>query len=174
MGEFQTNESQNMMWYMYNDHPPNKTSTGKNGHAKGVVMATKDSAVWLIHSVPKFPPIPKSGVNKGRKNENKVEPDGRYSYPRSGMQYGQNFLCISTKDSGLDDIGTQLMYNQIIVYRYKIPGELSKKYPQLANAGRQKRIKQGPYNRVVAFQSDSGMNFTSFAKGSQWKKGRSE
>lgn len=30
----------------------------ENGHTKGVILGDKFTSLWLVHSVPRFPPIP--------------------------------------------------------------------------------------------------------------------
>lgn len=49
----------------------------------GVTVFDKDSGLWLVHSVPKFPPAT----------------DKNYSYPSSADIYGQHFLCVSLRSS---------------------------------------------------------------------------
>lgn len=36
----------------------------EKGHTKGVVLGDKFTALWLVHSVPRFPPIPDSKYTK--------------------------------------------------------------------------------------------------------------
>ena len=50
------------------------------GHTKGLVVGSQSSgSVWLIHSVPHYPPFP---------NET-------YGYPHTGQRYGQTAMCVS-------------------------------------------------------------------------------
>ena len=66
---------------LYNDEEPHGKTSFTRGHTKGLVLATKDSgSIWLIHSIPHYPPFP---------NET-------YSYPRTGQRYGQTAMCVST------------------------------------------------------------------------------
>ena len=66
---------------LYNDEEPHGKTSFTRGHTKGLVLATKDSgSLWLIHSIPHYPPFP---------NET-------YSYPRTGQRYGQTAMCVST------------------------------------------------------------------------------
>lgn len=46
----------------------------------GVVLLDKDQGFWLVHSTPHFPPVQKAG---------------QFSYPSSGVVYGQNFICVT-------------------------------------------------------------------------------
>lgn len=32
----------------------------ENGHTKGVLLGDKFTSLWLVHSVPRFPPVPDS------------------------------------------------------------------------------------------------------------------
>lgn len=153
-----------------------------NGHTKGAVIVSETEGFWLIHSVPYFPPEPNSGEEFRRRKTNKtadesenvtakVIPKGGYAYPSSGKVNGQSFLCISTNGANIDNIGKQLMYNQILVYRTNTPADLAGKYSVLADAAKQVRIKKAPFNNKVNLYSAKGMEFVSFAKGSKWQKG---
>lgn len=81
---------------MYNDEFPNGTSSETSAHAKGVVAFDGQSGFWLVHSVPRFPPAPGDGP-PGTK--------GNYSYPTTGLRYGQTMLCVSLPLDQADLIG---------------------------------------------------------------------
>jgi deoxyribonuclease-2 len=74
---------------MYNDEWPNGTSSETAAHAKGVVAFDNISGFWLSHSVPRFPPAPGSS----------------YSFPPTGIKYGQTMLCVSLPFSQADLVG---------------------------------------------------------------------
>ncbi|CAI4227336.1 unnamed protein product [Auanema sp. JU1783] len=152
-------KDQNVFHVMYNDEPYNTTSSfsGKLreemiranrlseaasiqfGHTKGVSFFDKTSGIWLVHSVPKFPP------------------NDHYEYPTSGHDYGQTMLCMTFKYEQLQNISTQLFYNHPDIYSSNLPAS----YLWLF-AG---KFKQGsPYSRVVTLSTIGGTSFTSFAK----------
>ena len=54
---------------LYNDEHPHGPTSFTHGHTKGAVVGGQSGLVWLIHSVPHFPPYP---------NET-------YSYPSTGQ-----------------------------------------------------------------------------------------
>ncbi|CAJ0915910.1 unnamed protein product, partial [Mesorhabditis belari] len=64
------------------------------GHTKGTLFFDGQTGVWLVHSVPKFPP-----------------PD-HYQYPDSGTDYGQTMLCMTFTYAQLKDI---VLLNQLLV-----------------------------------------------------------
>ncbi|XP_012537888.1 plancitoxin-1 [Monomorium pharaonis] len=160
------------LWGMYNDDPPNRPTSAKYGHAKGVVFVNKQQGFWLIHSVPNYPPVPNSGndTRRGHVEENSDIPESQseYDYPTSGMNYGQSFLCISVDSDQFDKIGKQLMYNQVVLYRNNIPS-FAKNYRVLSDAVRQKRIRKPPYTSRALLKSSGGIEFVSFAKSDKWK-----
>ncbi|KAK0081741.1 hypothetical protein PV326_007514 [Microctonus aethiopoides] len=173
------------MWIMYNDQAPKKYANSRFGHAKGIVMTDDNRGFWLVHSVPKYPPSPISGTEKPHKeiksssevddtdedNDEIVDSsDNKYDYPKTGMTYGQSFLCISFDANQMNIIGLQLMYNQVIPYRYNMPKVLSRKFPSLVNASKRAKIKRPPYNRKSELQSIGGRQFISFAKTDKWQK----
>jgi len=87
-------QKNSLLWVLYNDQPPNQTYSSALGHTKGVVMSGTDGGLWLVHSVPNFPPPPTNSSSSKS-----------YRYPQSGRYYGQSFLCISLTDSQLDLVG---------------------------------------------------------------------
>ena len=80
----------------------------------GTLFFDKTSGIWLVHSVPKFPP-----------------PDG-YAYPTSGHDYGQTMLCMTFKYSELNKIGTQLYFNRPNIYSSFLPTDMASANPDLA------------------------------------------
>lgn len=89
-------EDNKRLLLMYNDEFPNGTSSETSAHAKGVVAFDGQSGFWLVHSVPRFPPAPDGGP-PGTK--------GNYSYPTTGLRYGQTMLCVSLPLHQADLIG---------------------------------------------------------------------
>lgn len=94
---------------MYNDEPTMGAADESRGHTKGVLIANNTNGMWLIHSVPKFPPTPE---------------EGGYGYPKNGQTYGQSFLCISLTGDQLGKVGRQLQYNEPHFYYGNIPDDL--------------------------------------------------
>ncbi|KAK1117348.1 hypothetical protein K0M31_016719 [Melipona bicolor] len=158
------------MWSLYNDSPPNASYVWNFGHTKGIVMANSEQGFWLIHSVPNFPPVPKSGIQTRPLNKENITIDGKYSYPESGTFYGQSFLCVSLGSDQFDIVGKQLLYNEIAVYAKNIPDIFGKQYPVLKNAINQKHVKTPPYNHKTVIRSLEMTEFTSFAKAGKWGK----
>lgn len=135
-------------------------------------MVNQNEGFWLVHSVPNFPPVPFGGVTKGKHvlpKESEPE-EGKYGYPDSGLPNGQSFLCISVKNEEFNNIGLQLMLNQIIVFRRKVPNTFNHKFVNLTSAAKQVRIKNGPLYRLSNITVNRN-TFVSFAKNSDWDKG---
>lgn len=82
---------QSILWITYNDKPTNGRVQLSLGHTKGTVVADKDFGFWLVHSVPNFPKLPYQ--------------NNSYSYPNTGVLYGQSFLCVSMMAHELDNVG---------------------------------------------------------------------
>lgn len=106
LGPIYNDKSDNNLVIMYNDEPTNAKSDESRGHTKGVVLGNDISGLWLIHSVPKFPPS--------------LE-EGHYDYPKTGALYGQSFLCISFTADEMDKIGKQLKFNEPQFYSTHVP-----------------------------------------------------
>ena len=89
-----------MFSLMYNDEHPHGPTSFSKGHTKGLVVGDSNSSIWLIHSVPHYPPFP---------NET-------YSYPHTGLLYGQTALCLSLGSDQLASLATEKM--ALIVRKY--------------------------------------------------------
>ncbi|XP_023575814.1 deoxyribonuclease-2-alpha isoform X2 [Octodon degus] len=79
---YRANASQ-LAFLLYNDQPPKPVwapDTSSNGHAKGILLLDQEGGFWLIHSVPRFPPLPSSGA---------------YTWPHNAQTYGQTLICVS-------------------------------------------------------------------------------
>lgn len=55
----------------------------------GLLLWNRVQGFWLIHSIPRFPPIPEEG----------------YAYPPSGKRNGQSGICITFKHHQYETIG---------------------------------------------------------------------
>ncbi|VDM64644.1 unnamed protein product [Angiostrongylus costaricensis] len=116
----------------------------------GVTFFNGEGGVWLIHSVPKFPP------------------PNFYQYPRSGHHYGQTMLCLSLPYSQLENIATQLYYNKPDIYSSQLPTAMAADYPVLAQVIAGKYKVGEPYHNIVELTTVGGQAFKSFAKTSEF------
>ncbi|XP_062560248.1 plancitoxin-1 [Armigeres subalbatus] len=147
-------ESNELLKILYNDEPPKGETDGTRGHTKGVVATDGTTGFWLIHSVPKYPPM----LNES------------YHYPDTGKHYGQSFLCFSVGVDQMETIGQQLIMNEPHVYSYHIPSEWETRFPKLTQATEMKPITTSPYWNAVNLKSIGGVVFHSFAKSRQFNK----
>lgn len=138
----------NILLISYNDEVPDGSTDFENGHTKGVVATDGVQAIWLVHSVPKYPEIPK------------------YNYPSTGEHYGQSFLCMTfNATTQMNSIITQLSFNEPNVYYSRIPQKLSQRYPDLEKIIAKKWRTNGPFQNRLELQTLNGNVFISFAKG---------
>ncbi|CAJ0915898.1 unnamed protein product, partial [Mesorhabditis belari] len=116
------------------------------GHTKGTLFFDGQTGVWLVHSVPKFPP-----------------PD-HYQYPDSGTDYGQTMLCMTFTYAQLKDIGTQLFYNHPDIYSSNLPTSMASANPDLANLIAGKFQSGANSHSSITLTTKGGQQFKSFAK----------
>ncbi|GLV35723.1 Deoxyribonuclease II [Carabus blaptoides fortunei] len=140
------------MHILYNDETPDNHQNDNMGHTKGVVMSNETRGLWLIHSVPHYPPT------------------DTYNYPESAYRFGQTFLCISFNLSSINDIGKQLQYNQPIIYKSAISTGLVQQLPDINAAIKNETVKVTPWYRLVILRSTGNEEFLSFAKCSKYGK----
>ncbi|XP_072043665.1 plancitoxin-1-like isoform X2 [Amphiura filiformis] len=142
-------KSKKVGYGMYNDQPPpEKKSTKKSGHTKGVVGFDSTGGFWLVHSVPHFP----SHANDG------------YGWPTNANRYGQTFLCISVSFQQFEQIGRQLRYNCPHFYDIHMPAEFPVKLPSLHSALLGVCDDTSPHYNIATLTATNGQNFVSFAK----------
>ncbi|XP_013854911.1 deoxyribonuclease-2-alpha, partial [Austrofundulus limnaeus] len=165
VGQLYSQEKNSEVAYiLYNDQRPAEESGGRvgdpsrntRGHTKGVVLLDKNQGFWLVHSTPHFPPERQSG---------------QYSYPSSGENNGQNFICVSYPLERFQTIGEQLQINQPEVYDCDVPESFVSSVPALAAVCNKKHRSprfQTVSNRSVTLTSRGGTHFISFAKGASF------
>jgi deoxyribonuclease II len=68
-----------------------------------------------------------------------------YDYPTTGMKYGQSFLCVSVQTSTLNQIATQLKYNEPLIVYHHIPQEFESELPNLVDVVHNKTIDASPW-----------------------------
>lgn len=141
------------MCRMHYQFMKSKTETG---HTKGVVLGDKFTSLWLVHSVPHFPPIP-SDLN-----------NSSYSYPNTGTKFGQTFLCTSVQTSTLNQISLQLKYNEPLITYYYLPMEFGNELPNFVDLIHNKTITSSPWYHIESFKTLAGRKFVSFAKSSMF------
>lgn len=141
------NNNQDLYHVMYNDEHPDGNTSFTAGHTKGVVFGDSENTVWLIHSVPHYPPKPEDG----------------YGYPHSGHLYGQSYLCLSLPTETANVLGTQLTYNRPYIYSTAIPDWLTD-YPAMIQALEGKHIHVAPFFHAATIQTRAGKRITTFAK----------
>ncbi|XP_026808791.1 cell-death-related nuclease 7 [Rhopalosiphum maidis] len=151
--------NESIMWIVYNDEPTNGPTTFTKGHSKGIVVADNSSGFWLVHSVPLFPQLPYQNNNS-------------YTYPKTGVKYGQSFLCMSMTAEELDKVGNQLIKNEALVYGSHFGGDLKSTYPGLYNATlphKNPRVKNDEA-RLQPLRSAEGVEFLSISKNRHFEK----
>lgn len=155
-------------YILYNDQKPpadsgdrwDDNSGSSGGHTKGVVLLDKNQGFWLVHSTPHFPAERQAG---------------QYFYPSSGVNNGQNFICVTYPLDRFQTIGEQLQINQPNVYDCDVPESLASLVPALAAVCKRKHQSGHIFphiktvsNRSVTLTSKDGTDFISFAKGASF------
>ncbi|XP_016950513.1 plancitoxin-1 [Drosophila biarmipes] len=132
----------------YNDQLPNGTVFSTGGHAKGVVASDGVTAIWIVHSVPKYPTVPD------------------YTYPTSGEQFAQSMLCITLKAEDLEKVGQVLVYNEPHFYYERNPlvSRSDELFPSLERALHGQWRTESPYQKEVELRTLDGKKFRLFGK----------
>ena len=149
-------KSKDQGYIIYNDEDPDEEGDQHSkGHCKGILCFNKkeDSAMILLHSVPRFPD------------------KGELLLPKDEFIYGQTFLCITLSDfSVAEDIAKQMLTQQnpeINKDESSLPKSLDDDSP-LAKLYNQKGIKESKKPSTVTFKSKGGKAFKLVAKSKAW------
>lgn len=91
----------------------------KRAHAKGVFLwdASSATSVWLVHSVPRFPPSPLEGA--------------AYGYPTNGRVNGQTLVCATLSAKLNDEVFAQLQLMKPCVFAARQTAAHLAAYPSL-------------------------------------------
>ena len=139
----------NLGYVLYNDQADNNI-TLIMGHSKGVILFNEKSAVWLVHSIPHYPPVASA----------------KEYFIRPGQcVYGQSMLCMSFNFDQLEIIGKQLLFSYPQVYDSFIPEKLkTKELEPLLSVIRGEHVTQSPWSSVAELTTAGGERMISFAK----------
>ena len=117
---------------------------------QGVILFNENSAVWIVHSIPHFPPRP--GMN--------------YSINPAQCVYGQSMLCMSLNVTELRKIGEQLKFTWPQVYDYFMPQFVHEfdHFSNLIDVIGGEHVRQAPWSSLNFIQTLGGEQMLSFAK----------
>jgi len=90
---------------VYNDEPPASPTVYTGAHAKGFIAWDQSSgrAIYVMHSVPKYPNVSADGKITAEVN-------------RNAYTYGQNFFCVNLEISDLTTLHQNLQTVQLTVF----------------------------------------------------------
>nr|BAC37579.1 unnamed protein product [Mus musculus] len=143
------NSTNDTAYLIYNDGVPGSVNYSRQyGHAKGLLVWNRTQGFWLIHSVPKFPPV------------------HGYEYPTSGRRYGQTGICITFGYSQFEEIDFQLLVLQPNIYSCFIPSTFHWKLIYMPRMCANSSSLKIPVRYLAELHSAQGLNFVHFAKSS--------
>ena len=138
-------------YVLYNDQADQVTVI--KGHTKGILLFNENSAIWIVHSIPHFPP---------KKSEN------NYFIRPPQCVFGQSMLCMSFNFEQLDQIGRQMLYTFPQIYDYYIPEKLknlnSRVLDNLLSVINRKHVTQAPWTSVKQLITRGGELLLSISK----------
>ncbi|CAG0900521.1 unnamed protein product [Cyprideis torosa] len=155
-------EKSSIFYILYNDEHPDGNTSLARGHTKGVVLLRPMpslmpnwSGVWLLHSVPKFPPVPADG----------------YGYPHTGRKYGQTAMCTTVHGPRtIESIGHNFLLNDMYIYDAMIPNSFRNFSPTMTLVATGHVRFDPPLSLVQHVWSAAGNHFVIFAKSGKWHK----
>ncbi|KAK6751106.1 hypothetical protein RB195_002838 [Necator americanus] len=132
----------------YNDDCPDLEEGHGRGHSKGVVLFDKETGFWMVHSVPRFPPIEK------------------YDYPESGTKFAQSFLCLSFDANYLEDIGSYMRFAQVTPFIKRLATYFNALAPSLQDVIFKKSLtrKDTIFTSHRIIQTQGGKKVLAFSK----------
>ncbi|XP_004454456.2 deoxyribonuclease-2-beta isoform X1 [Dasypus novemcinctus] len=142
-------KNNNTAYLMYNDGVPRSVNySTKYGHTKGLLLFNRVQGFWLIHSIPRFPPIPEEG----------------YDYPPTGRRNGQSGICITFKYNQYEAIDFQLLICKPNVYSCSIPATFHQELVHMPQLCAMSSSSKTPSRHLATLQSTQGQHFLHFAK----------
>lgn len=144
-----SNNSDEIGYIMYNDQADKVTLI--KGHTKGIILFNQNQAIWIVHSIPNFPP--KKSFNQ-------------YFIRPPQCIFGQSMLCMSFSIDKLATIGKQLLYTYPQIFDYYVPDKLkySPTLSNLINVINGARITSPPWYNYELLTTVGGEKMMSFAK----------
>ncbi|VDL75048.1 unnamed protein product, partial [Nippostrongylus brasiliensis] len=129
--------------FAYSDDSPTKKADSHRGHAKGVVLFDNDTIF-----------------------------SGTYSYPETGMKFGQTILCITLPTGSLGDVGDHLRYIQATPYFTNLPDHFRLSFPVLLNIVKKKSLSRADtkFAKIAQLNTVRGLPLISFAKHKKFGK----
>lgn len=150
LSDLYTNDP-NIGYILYNDQADKVTLI--RGHTKGVLLFDGQTVVWIVHSVPHFPP-------KASEKQYQIKP--------SQCIYGQSMLCMTFSFDEIKNIGDQLFYNYPQIFDSYIPENLkiskSEELQSLMRVIQGEHPKQQPWSSLKELTTKGGEKLISFAK----------
>uniref|UniRef100_A0A914YNV4 Deoxyribonuclease II n=1 Tax=Panagrolaimus superbus TaxID=310955 RepID=A0A914YNV4_9BILA len=154
---WEVKKNSKIFYAIYNDDNPslNKTDSYR-AHMKGAMAFDDFTGFWISHSVPKF-----IDLNKRH-----------YTYPDSGLKYGQTFFCGTFSVTALMEIGKHLEYAQPSISHSNIPKSFSILFPALFRAIQKKRLseKSGDFTVSQIVETLAGIKLKLFSKNKKFDK----
>ncbi|KAK6741657.1 hypothetical protein RB195_009496 [Necator americanus] len=132
----------------YNDDSPKAGAESGRGHSKGLAVFDYEVGFWLVHSVPRFPPI------------------NKYSFPRSGEKFAQSFLCLTLGVDMLEDVGQYMRFAQVTPYFFSLPKLHKIAAPSLLDVVNKKSLPRSAtvYTTIRSIQTLGGKKAEAFSK----------
>lgn len=157
-GDMDDLEKLGIGYIFYNDQFDNVTVI--KGHTKGILVFDNDTAIWIIHSFPHYPP----------KINNK-----HYFIYHPQLLFGQSMFCLTLNFDSLESIGKQFLYNWPQIYDFYVPTSLvltrTKILNNLLMSIQGVHYDSEPFSSITTLQSISGTSrFISFAKAAGFQR----
>lgn len=147
---YENTTRKDILYFVYNDQPPPIYNGTRNGHCKGVVLFDDTVGVWLLHSVPKFV----DGLQSGQ-----------YSFPDTGRENGQLFMCVTFPTPQVNTIARILRTEYANVYARQVPQSMKDKYPEVALLAKDSFVRTTDQKLFIAnLTSDGGIVLRAYGK----------
>jgi deoxyribonuclease II len=141
-------KNNNQGYILYNDQFDGK-SLASRAHAKGIIVFDDKSIVWIVHSIPNYPP---------------KQSTGKYGIDDSQLKFGQSLICLSLDISALEQIGRQLLLAFPQIYDSYMPDSLKSLSTSFNLVYSGKRNSARPYSNVETLKTLGKNEFVALHK----------